>query len=259
MSHDEDESKSPRSLSLDSQQLSQTQTPSSSTGIPEADIFTPSMMAMIQTAKENNVNAFQSYWEADENDISGWSEGQISQDPAKQLVTYAENGQLDEIKLLFEKINDPQDLTRMLMFKDSDGYSAMHRAAYSNMLHVIKFLVAFEFRADMGSELNQLAARTDMGWTPLHSAVYWNSFRVVEYLLKHGQADANLKSNSGQTCLHLAAQNSNTRESLLLLLFSPGVDFTIRNDQNERAYDIAIRCSKYNALFEITEPHLNEI
>lgn len=228
------------------------------THIPDMDLFSPSTVELIKQAKQSNQSAFQSYWEADENDISGWTESQISQDPGKQLVTYAENGQLAEIKRLITDLNDPKTVESMLTFKDSDGYTAMHRAAYSNMLDVVKYLVSFE--ASLASNgASQLNARTEMGWTPLHSAVYWNSYAVVEYLLKHARANPNIKSNSGQTCLHLAAQQANSRESLLLLLFSPFVNFNLRNDQNESARDIALRCSKYNVLFEITEENLNRL
>lgn len=144
------------------------------------------------------------------------------------------------------------------MFKDSDGYTALHRAAYSNSIEVVKYLTSFEDNSEMPL-LNQLEARTDMGWTPLHSAVYWNSYQVVEYLLKYLNADPNLKSNSGQTCLHLAAQQSNIRETLLLLLTSPFINFSIKNDQGESALEIATRSSKYNALYEITQDNLNKL
>lgn len=147
--------------------------------------------------------------------------------------------------------------------KDPDGYTAMHRACYSNMLEVVKYLLALEAKCHDGVEAekptSQLEARTEMGWTPLHSAVYWNNYACVEYLLKVAHADPNARSNSGQTCLHLAAQQSTGRESLLLLLTNPRTDFYIKNDQNETAYDIAKRSCKYNALFEITEPCLNTL
>lgn len=141
----------------------------------------------------------------------------------------------------------------------------MHRACYSNMLDVVKYLMKLEIEllekaSDDDEKRNnvcQLEARTDMGWTPLHSAVYWNSFKCVEYLLKIAGANPNVRSNSGQTCLHLAAQQSTGRESLLLLLTNIRTEHGIKNDQGETAYDIARRSCKYNALFEMTEPSLN--
>lgn len=158
------------------------------------------------------------------------------------------------------------------MAKDSDGYTAMHRACYSNMLDVVKYLISLENELTAAAQnsdscktttsydrVNQLENRTEMGWTPLHSAVYWNSYQCVEYLLKNLGANPNAKSNSGQTCLHLASQQSTGRESLLLLLTNPRTEFYLTNDQGETAYDIARRSCKYNSLFEMTELSLNSV
>lgn len=159
--------------------------------------------------------------------------------------------------------NQNKDIVKFLMAKDSDGYTAMHRACYSNMLDVVRYLMSLENELSENLEnetperVCQLENRTEMGWTPLHSAVYWNSYACVEYLLKVAGANPNAKSNSGQTCLHLAAQQSTGRESLLLLLTNPRTEFHVQNDQGETAYDIAKRSCKYNALFEMTEPCLN--
>lgn len=222
---------------------------------PETDLFSEEMLKAIAESKKNNQAAFQSYWEMDENDISPWTPNQISQDPAKQLISHAENGELDEIKKLFEN-KPPVEIEKMLMSADSDGYTAMHRACYSNFVPVIKYLISFESHPDM-SQVDQLNARTDMGWTPLHSAVYWNNFKSVEYLLKHAKADVNVQTNSGQTCLHLTGQNSHGRETILLLVTHPRVKFNLKNNQNELAIDIARRSCKFNALYEIGEDHLN--
>jgi hypothetical protein len=226
-------------------------------GDSEIDIFSPEVLKQIQESKLTNQAAFQSYWEADEEDVSPWTQEQIDQDPAKQLLSHAESGELDGIRALFEK-KTPLEIQAMLMYKDSDGYTAMHRACYSNCVDIIKFLVEFENHPDFPL-VDQLNARTDMGWTPLHSAVYWNNFKSVEYLLYSGVADVNVQTNSGQTCLHLAASNSTSKETLLLLLMHPLIDFKLKNDQGELPIDIARRSCKFHALFEITEPHLNEI
>ena len=109
------------------------------------------------------------------------------------------------------------------------------------------------------ARLDQLSARTDMGWTPLHSAVYWNNFSSVEYLLKWAGADVNARTNSGQTCLHLAGQNSAHWETLLLLFTHPLLRLTVRNDQGETAGEIARRSCKHHALYEIVDDHLNKL
>ena len=183
---------------------------------------------------------------------------EIEDDPGKQLLTHAEDGDLEEMKALVNKQQNPIIIQNLLKFKDDDGYTALHRAAYSNQLHIVKYLISFQNRSDMPA-LNQLVAKTDMGWTPLHSSVYWNCFKIVEYLLKYANADVNCKSSSGQTPLHLAAQQSDTRESLILLLTHDSIIFSNRNDQDESALQIAIRSSKFHDLFEICQDYLNFI
>ncbi len=145
-----------------------------------------------------------------------------------------------------------------MRYQDDDGYTAMHRAAYTNNLNVVKYLHTFQGRSDM-PHLNQLEVKTEMGWTPLHSAAYWNSYPVVDYFLKYADANVNAKSSGGQTPLHLVAQQSTGRETLLILLTHPLIDFDVKNDQGETALEIAQRSSKYNALFEIAEQNLNLI
>jgi hypothetical protein len=61
------------------------------------------------------------------------------------------------------------------------------------------------------------------------------------------------------TALHLAAQQSTGKETLLILLTHSIKDFDIQNDQEETALQIAQRSSKYNTLFEIAEKNLNLI
>lgn len=167
------------------------------------------------------------------------------------------------MRQLMEEQESDMKREKMLNFKDSDGYTALHRASYSNQLDVVKYLLSFEDMSADGSyrmpDLNQLDARTDMGWTPLHSAAYWNSYQVVEYLIKHAKVDVNARSKSGQTPLHVAAQQSTGLETLLLLLTSPFVDYSVKNDQGETASDIAQRSCKHHALFEMTDDNLNRL
>ena len=150
------------------------------------------------------------------------------------------------------------DKEKLLRYQDDDGYTAMHRAAYTNNLEVVEYLHTFEDRPDM-PQLKQLEVNTEMGWTPLHSAAYWNSYPVVDFFLRYANANVNAKSSGGQTPLHLVAQQSTGRETLLILLTHPLIDFDATNEQGETALEIAQRSSKYNALFEIAEQNLNLI
>lgn len=216
----------------------------------------------IMRQKKTQKTKFESYWENDENDIDGWTKQEIDEDPCKQVLTWAENGQLSEIKLLFaSRTGDSQFIEKLINYKDADGYTAMHRAAYSHQLDAAKYLISIEQQSNKVSlpVLNQLNARTEMGWSPLHSAAYWNCFRVVEYFLKLPGVDVNARTNSGQTALHLAAQQSTGRETILLLLTDLSIDFRIKNEQGETAKRIAERSCKYNKLFEMADENLTKL
>ncbi len=114
------------------------------------------------------------------------------------MLTNAENGNLNELIELVEKQSDALKKQNLLKYQDDDGYTAMHRAAYSNNLKIVRYLLSFENRKDM-PDLNQLNSKTEMGWTPLHSAAYWNAFQIVDYFLKYAKADVNLRTSGGQT------------------------------------------------------------
>jgi ankyrin repeat protein len=150
---------------------------------------------------------------------------------------------------------DTISIEKLLRYKDPDGYTALHRSAYSNNLDIVKYILSFEKHNHI-SNLNQLQVQTDMGWTPLHSAVYWNCFKVVEFLIKHPNVNVNWRSGSGQTSLHLTASQSSHRETILLLLTHLDIRYDIKNDQGETAHTIADRSCKYNALFEIADENL---
>lgn len=227
------------------------------------DIFDQDTIDEIMKMKASQPNKFQSYWEKDEEDIEAWSQvsffiaafklvnlfiylrfkDEIALDPGKQLLTFAENGDLEPIEKLLKLHMD------LVKYQDSDGYTALHRAAYSNKLDVVKYLLDFGF---------DIEARTSMGWTPLHSAAYWNNYEVVEYLVAR-DADVNAKTNSGQTALHLSGSQKNSKETLMILLSNSFTDYRILNDNGESAEQIASRSCEFYRLFEIADINLNQI
>lgn len=71
--------------------------------------------------------------------------------------------------------------------KDSDGYTPLHRASYSNHVNVISYLLS------VGSDIH---SKTELGWTPLHSACKWNNYAAAARLLAAG-ADPGALSNGG--------------------------------------------------------------
>lgn len=93
----------------------------------------------------------------------------------------AEDGDLEQLKKLV------LEQGANLSYQDNDGYTALHRAAYSNHAEVIKFLV------EKGAKVE---TRTKDGWTPLHCAAHWNSFKAMRELINLS-GDVNAKTNSG--------------------------------------------------------------
>lgn len=67
--------------------------------------------------------------------------------------------------------------------QDEDGYTPLHRAAYSNHLGVISYLLS------VGANVH---IKTEMGWTPLHSACNWNNYLAAARLLAAGAEPASL-------------------------------------------------------------------
>ncbi len=84
---------------------------------------------------------------------------QINDDERKQLITYAETDYSMVHKLLFKAGITVEAQKELLKFKDSDGYTALHRAAYSNKLDIVKLLVSFEKVSEF-VDLHQLNAKT---------------------------------------------------------------------------------------------------
>lgn len=79
----------------------------------ESDIFNSEMMERIEQAKQSNASLFQSYWEADENDVQNWTKKEIALDPIKKFISSAENGKLDDLKSI---INDLRKIVICLSF-----------------------------------------------------------------------------------------------------------------------------------------------
>lgn len=127
--------------------------------------------------------------------------------------------------------------------KDTDQYTALHRASYNGHLEVVEYLLQAGAKVD---------ARTIDGWQPLHCACRWNKTPVASLLLQNG-AVINAQTNGKQTPLHLAACNNYAKNTLTLLLSHPKVDPSLRNSQNDTALQVAERCGTYGYLFELVE------
>jgi len=134
----------------------------------------------------------------------------------------------------------------VLMSKDNDGYTALHRASSEGQKNVVEFMLL------KNVDVN---ARTNDGWSPLHCACKWNNADIAQLLLQNG-AEINARSNGNVTPLHVAASEKNTRDVLILLLNEDNIDINIKNDCDETPYDLAKRLSRNAPLFSIASSHI---
>ncbi len=151
---------------------------------------------------------------------------------------------MDELVLLLSKNEN------CILFKDQDGYSALHRAAYSNNLNICKYLLEKHY--------DLIEFKTEMGWTPLHSAAFWNNYEIVSYLISMN-ANINALTNGKQSALHLAASQRNCKETLIILLLNKFTNYYGKNESDETACVVATRSCEYYRLFEIIDENLNII
>lgn len=137
---------------------------------------------------------------------------------------------------------------------DDDGYTPLHRAAYSGHVDALSALLA------AGSKVN---LQTIDGWTPLHSACRWSRVAVASLLLRHG-AQLNAQTNGGLTPLHLAASHTSSfkadsAHTLELLLSQRHLKLRLRSSSGETAGEVA-RCSGlHHFLFEMVDECVNVV
>lgn len=137
---------------------------------------------------------------------------------------------------------------------DDDGYTPLHRAAYSGHVDALSALLA------AGSKVNP---QTIDGWTPLHSACRWSHVTVASLLLRHG-AQLNAQTNGGITPLHLAASHTSSfkadsAHTLELLLSQRHLKLGLRSSSGETAGEVA-RCSGlHHFLFEMVDECVNVV
>lgn len=105
-------------------------------------------------------------------------------------------------------------------------------------------MLIFQYKANIHATTKDL-------WTPLCSAAHWNSADCVDLLLQEG-ADVNHKTNGSQTPLHLALSQAYPRDTLEVLFMCPNLDTSVRNSQNDRAKDIALRKGHCVDFFDLT-------
>ena len=143
------------------------------------------------------------------------------------LCAAARSGNLELVKYLVRKganINS----------EDDNGNSILCAAAAYRNIEIVRYLV------NNGANINS----TDMyGSTALHKAVRDGDLKLVTYLIKNG-ANVNARDGVlGDSVLHYAAKSLDSVSyaivrSIIKLLLDNGADPSIKNTQNQTAYDL---------------------
>jgi len=157
--------------------------------------------------------------------------------PGERLLWAAQYNRLDIVRSML--VDSPGLVGQA---RDEDGYTPLHRAAYSDHSVMVQVLLS------AGAEP---LALTDSGWTALHSAARWNCSPCVEALLHH--IPVNSTTEGGQTALHLACQ-SNHRQTVELLLAHPDIKTDVVNSQGDTARQVAERVGILGQLFSCVMP-----
>ena len=199
--------------------------------------------AELHEAIKNSNTGKNKYSGPDESDESSTSEEDDSEPPENQpglrFLWAAQHGKEDLVEILL------QSDTKLIQFRDEDGYTALHRASYMNHPKVAQILL--KAGADIA------ASTEEEKWQPVHSACRWNSADALEVLLSWG-ADVNARTHGGQTPLHLAAFCGNSRKTLELLLSHSKIKSMTKNSQNDSPKDIALRNGNCVELFDLVQP-----
>jgi ankyrin repeat protein len=115
-----------------------------------------------------------------------------------------------------------------LSLKDNHDATLLHAACHSGNLPALEHL--------FGRGLS-LTALTKSNETLIHKAVSFGNTGLIQWLIDTKQIDINAKNQSGDTALHCATRHNN--REMVELLTRNGVDFTIQNNDGQRASEIA--------------------
>ena len=159
--------------------------------------------------------------------------------PGLCFLWASQHNEIEKVEKLLKVDNS------LLKFRDSDGYTALHRASYSNHPNMVQYLLKAGADITAGTEEEQ--------WQPIHSACRWNAAEALEILLNWG-ADVNATTNGGQTPLHLAAFCGKSQNTLELLFMHPKLKSMTKNAQGDTPKDIAIRNGNCVDLFYLAHP-----
>ncbi|KAL5505205.1 hypothetical protein EMCRGX_G006605 [Ephydatia muelleri] len=162
---------------------------------------------------------------AEVNMQSGWRE--------TALMMASKEGHMECVKVLLDQGAD-------VNIQDKEGSTALMRASNAGHMECFKILL------DKGADVN--IQNDSKGKTALMMALEARHMECVKMLVDKG-AKINLQSGSGDTALHLAVRANKVKEKdqiscVRTLLFHPGIDVNLKNNQGRTA----IRDAEYGSL-----------
>ena len=126
-----------------------------------------------------------------------------------------------------------------------DGLRMLHLAAQFDQPDIARVLLAAKADTEV---------RSACGETPLDQAAWKGSFNVAQELLR-AHADVNCQTNSGYSPLHRVAFYNHPRLAGLFML--AGADVTLRDENNQTAYEVAVERQNRRIAVMLT-PMLND-
>jgi ankyrin repeat protein len=147
----------------------------------------------------------------------------LSADPDMDVFDSAALGHIDRLRHRLEE--DPARATAF----SSDGFTALHLAAFFGKLEATRFLL------EAGASVDTYGTN-DLANQPLHAAAAGRHIEVCRLLLGAG-ADVTATQHGGYTPLHEAAQSGDVE--LAELFLSAGADPLDRTMDGSTAIDIA--------------------
>lgn len=127
----------------------------------------------------------------------------------------------------------------------SDGWTALHLAAFFGQVKIVELLLA------RGAKLD-LKSKNDLNNTPLNAAVAANRLEIARLLLEKG-ADANAHQQGGITPLHEAAAAGNVE--MVRLLLAHRADANAISQDNRTPLGMALEKGRQQVV-ELLQPRM---
>ena len=141
----------------------------------------------------------------------------MDEDINQKLYEAARVGEYDQVSALISRGASPQ-------WTDSDGWSALHMAAFNGYVPVARLLLDHGWQLDLAD---------DDGWTPLHAAADMGQVSMLQFLAVREAKINTQTSVQKKTPLHFAAENG--QKAVVGLLLGLGADRSLKNSSGKTA------------------------